>query len=285
MVDLQAPKAFVTGWPVSHSRSPIIHSFWLGQLGLAGSYEIRPCEADALPAFLRNMAQEGFVGGNVTIPHKEAALDCVDVVHPAAQAIGAVNTVWLEDGRLHGDNTDAYGFLANLDEHAPGWDGPEARAKIALVIGAGGAARAIIYGLITREFQTILVANRTRERAEALCSFFGETCQAIDLSEAQVAVGKASIIVNTTALGMKGDDPLPVALDCLNPDTLVTDIVYTPLETCLLAAAKTAGCRTVDGLGMLLHQAVPGFAHWFGARPVVSDELRQTVLVSLGEET
>ncbi|MCC6981728.1 MAG: shikimate dehydrogenase [Bauldia sp.] len=272
-------QAGVIGWPVAHSRSPTIHRYWLRKHGLAGSYDPIPVEPERIAGFLRSFASSGFVGANVTIPHKEAALAAVAHATPAASAIGAVNTLWLEDGRLHGANTDAEGFLANLDQIAPGWDGAGGPA---VVLGAGGAARAIIVALRGRGVLPIAVVNRTRERAASLAERFGDHITAHDWSELPALLGTARLLVNTTSLGMAGQPPLAIDLRPLPAGALVTDIVYTPLETPLLASARARGLRTVDGLGMLLHQAVPGFELWFGVRPEVTPELRAAVVATLG---
>lgn len=270
-------RAFVCGHPIAHSRSPIIHNYWLQQHGLAGSYEavdVAPADFDA---FANSLRQRGFVGGNVTIPHKEAAYRLVARREPAAEQIGAVNTLWLDEGQLCGTNTDAYGFAANLDASAPGWSD----VSVAVVLGAGGAARAIIHALKERGISDIRILNRTIARARELADTFGENVSAHALNGVDELVSDAGLVVNTTALGMDGDSGLP-ANPAYMPDTaLVTDIVYVPLETPFLSAARQRGLRTVDGLGMLLHQAVPGFERWFGVRPTVTDELRQRVLASM----
>ena len=277
-------KAFVTGWPVKHSRSPIIHRYWLKQHGLLeqGDYVKHPCEPDGLAEFLNNLDRDGFVGGNVTVPHKEEVFAFVKNPQPAAAALGAINTIWLENGELQGTNTDGYGFLANLDDRHPGWDSAENRDKGALVLGAGGASRAIIYALVQRGFSQVLIANRTLARAEQVAERFGPTCQAIAMSEVSAQTCQPSFIVNTTSIGMN-DGESPLDLTGFSNDTIVHDIVYTPLITPLLAQADQLGMATVDGLGMLLHQAVLGFEKWFGVRPQVDETLRQLVLDDLGE--
>ena len=279
------PRAFVCGHPVAHSRSPLIHGHWLREHGLSGSYVAEAVAPEGFAAFLGDLAGRGFVGGNVTVPHKEAAFALCDEVTPAARAIGAVNTVWLEGDVLHGTNTDAVGFLANLDAAHPGWDAPHRTSREALVLGAGGAARAVVHGLAERGFDTIIVANRTLARAHELRAV-SESVHAVPLERVAIAeaAAGASLIVNTTSVGMqgKGDATLPVAFDRFADDTLATDIVYTPLVTPFLAAAKARGLSIVDGLGMLLHQAVPGFERWFGVRPRVTTDLRRLVLQDMG---
>ena len=270
--------ACIIGWPVGHSRSPVIHRFWLRQLGIAGDYVIAPVEPGKIGEYLADFEKTGFVGGNVTIPHKEAAFAAVAEMDAAARAIGAVNTIWLDDGRLLGANTDAHGFLANLDQEAPGWD---AEPGEAVVLGAGGSARAVVWALSERAFAPIHVVNRTAARAEALAERFGSGIRPAGWENVSYLMKSAKILVNTTSLGMENQPPLPVDLSSANQSLLVTDIVYVPLMTPVLVAARTRGLRTVDGLGMLLHQAAPGFARWFGAPPEVSPELREAVLATM----
>lgn len=272
-------KAFVVGWPIAQSRSPLIHGYWLKEHGLDGSYERLPVPPEAFSAFLTDLAGAGFVGGNVTVPHKETAFDLCAELDPVAARLGAVNTVWLETGRLHGGNTDRHGFVANLDDRAAGWDERPGRA---VVLGAGGAARAVVDGLLSRGFDVAL-ANRTLARAEAMAEQFGPRVCADALSDVDGLLADARLLVNTTSVGMDGKEgEMALALDRLAADALVTDIVYVPLETPLLAAARARGLRTVDGLGMLLHQAAPGFERWFGVRPVVTAALRDLILADLG---
>ncbi len=272
------PTACVIGWPVKHSRSPAIHGFWLNTLGLPGAYVMQPVEPDRVAGFLADFAGSGYVGANVTVPHKEAAFAAVAEMDAAARAIGAVNTLWLEDGRLLGANTDVPGFLANLDEAAPGWDRD---GGAAVVLGAGGAARAVVFALISRGLAPVHVVNRTLTRAEALRDAFGEAVRPTTWEKLPEILGSARIVVNTTSLGMEGQPPLLIDLAPLKDDALVTDIVYVPLETPLLQRARARGLATVDGLGMLLHQAVPGFERWFGRRPEVTPALRQAVLATM----
>ncbi|SNY90516.1 shikimate dehydrogenase [Cohaesibacter sp. ES.047] len=278
---IHSAKAFVIGWPISHSKSPAIHSHWLETYGLIGSYEKIAVEPDKLESFIKGLADNGFVGGNVTIPHKETVLSLVDVVHPTAKRLGAANTLWLEDGKIHADNTDGYGFLANLDHGHAGWD-KNAKSK-ALVLGAGGAARPIVHGLIERGFEKVTVVNRTRQRAEALALHFdaldmGKAITVADWDERESLLEDIDLLVNTSSLGMSGQPSLELDLAALPRTALVTDIVYTPLITGLLETARDRGNPIVDGLGMLLHQAVPGFERWFGTRPEVTDDVRTLVL-------
>lgn len=270
-------KAFVTGFPIKHSRSPLIHGHWLKKYDLPGSYEAIEVAPDSFPAFLNSLKDNDYVGGNVTIPHKEMAFALCQRREPAAEEIGAVNTLWFEGGQLCGGNTDAYGFLANLDASSPGWD----KHKTALVLGAGGASRAIIYALKQRGLTDIRIVNRTLTRAEELADRFGSGISAHEWIAVPELLQDVSLIVNTTSLGMEGKESLSIDLSDVRRDALVTDIVYVPLETPLLKAAHMAGLKTVDGLGMLLHQAVPGFEHWFGVRPEVTAELRNVILADM----
>ncbi len=268
-----APRAFIVGHPVAHSRSPLIHGHWLREFGLAGSYEKIAVRPEDLTGFVRGMRDAGFVGGNVTVPHKAGVMALADDVDDAARAIGAANTLWFEDGRLMAGNTDVTGFLANLDEEAPGWD---RRGGNAVVLGAGGAARAVIHGLLQRGF-AVDIANRTQGRGDALAAEYPSGVRAWSWDDLAQPSGAAALLVNTTSLGMEGQPPLGVDLRVLHRDALVADIVYSPLETPLLRDAAARGHRTVGGLGMLLHQAVPGFERWFGVRPSVTPQLRSLV--------
>lgn len=279
------PRAFVVGHPIAHSRSPLIHGHWLAEHGLPGAYERVDVHPDAFPDFVRSLRAEGWTGGNVTIPHKEAAFRLVDVLTPRAERIGAVNTLWFEDGRLHGDNTDAPGFLAHLDASlGAGW--PEATGVAAdratLVLGAGGAARAILVGLLERGLSRLIVANRSAERAESLTALDSSRIAAVPWDAVPAHLAATGLLVNTTALGMTGQDPLTLDLAPLPKEAAVADIVYVPLETPLLAAARARGLAGVDGLGMLLHQAVPGFSRWFGRTPHVTPALRARIVADLG---
>ncbi len=268
----------IIGHPVAHSRSPLIHGYWLKQHGIDGAYDRCDIAPEAIDGFLADFPASGLVGANVTVPHKEAAFRAASRLDPVAAALGAVNTLWREEGRLHGANTDVPGFLANLDAAEPEW----ARALgEAVVLGAGGASRAVVYGLLERGIDRVVVANRTLARAEALRDQFGPRVLPVAWRDLAGRLNGCRLLVNTTSLGMKGQPPLDIELSSLSPDAVVTDIVYVPLETPLLAAAKARGLKTVDGLGMLLHQAVPGFERWFGVRPQVTVELRNLVLADL----
>ncbi len=272
-----SPRACVIGWPVAHSRSPLIHGFWLQQHGLDGRYDKVPVAPDDLPDFLAQLAREEIRGGNATIPHKERVHDLCRHLTPTAARLGAVNTFWLDAaGALCGDNTDGAGFLAALDEEAPGWD---ARRAQALVLGAGGAARAIVDALVGRGFARVLVANRSPGRAGDLLRSLGSPpgCQAWGWQEAQTQAAATDLLVNTTPAGMAGQPDLAFPLDALPDHAVVDDIVYVPRETPLLRAAAQRGLRRVGGLGMLLHQAAPGFARWFGVAPAVTPALRALV--------
>lgn len=264
-------RCFVIGHPIAHSRSPLIHGTWIAEHGLDGSYERIDVPPSELPAFIEKVRAGAFVGGNVTVPHKEAALKLIDVPSETAKAMGAVNTIWREGGKLHGDNTDAAGFLAHLDASAPGWD---QRVRTALILGAGGAARAIGYGLKGRGLARIILVNRSPARAADLAAALGAPVEAAAWEQRDRLIAMADLIVNTTALGMKGQPPLELDLAALRPGTIVDDIVYVPLRTALLAKAERHGGVPVDGLGMLLHQAVPGFTRWFGVKPSVTPALR-----------
>lgn len=264
-------RCFIIGHPVAHSRSPLIHRHWLAEHGLAGSYERVDVPPAEVPGFLARLRAGEFAGGNVTVPNKEIVLPLLDEVSETARAMGAANTLWMEDGRLLGDNTDAYGFLAHLDACVPGWAG---RSGTALVLGAGGAARAVIHGLVERGLERIILVNRSPERAVELAAAFPKAVEARHWQDIAILVGESDLIVNTTSLGMRGQPPLEIDLSALRPGTIVDDIVYVPLETPLLAQARRRGGVPVDGLGMLLHQAVPGFERWFGVRPQVTDALR-----------
>ncbi|MFE1597698.1 shikimate dehydrogenase [Methylobacterium sp. ID0610] len=280
-----APKAFVVGHPIAHSRSPLIHGHWLATHGLPGSYERVDVAPASFAEFLRDFPRAGFVGGNVTIPHKEAAFRLVAAMTPRAERIGAVNTLSLDaEGRLHGDNTDAPGFLAHLDATL-GADWPETTGigagRTVTLLGAGGAARAIAVGLLERGLPHLRIANRTPARAEALRGLDSARVEAVAWERVPDLLGGTGLLVNTTSLGMAGAGRLDLDLAALPDGAAVADIVYVPLETPLLAAARARALRTVDGLGMLLHQAVPGFARWFGVTPRVTPELRGLVVADI----
>jgi shikimate dehydrogenase len=266
-------RACVMGHPVAHSRSPMIHNYWLKTLGIPGSYDLKDLTPEAFPGFVANLAGNGYVGGNVTVPHKEAAFRAVAARDAAAEAIGAVNTLWLENGRLMGGNSDTHGFIANLDDRAPGWNVPGCRA---VVLGAGGAGRSAVYSLRQRGVEVSLV-NRTLARAEELARRFAPGVQAHGFDEVPRLLPHADLLVNCTSLGLAGKPPLEVDLAPLKPRAVVYDVIYVPLETGLLAAARKRGHRTVDGLGMLLQQAGFGFRKWFGGDPRVTPELRAMI--------
>lgn len=270
------PLAGVIGHPIAHSRSPRLHGYWLHRYGLRGHYIPMDVDAPDLEHVLHSLPKAGFVGVNVTIPHKEAILRLADVVTDRAAQIGAANTVtFLPDGRIHADNTDGLGFIANLHQGAPDWN---PAAGPAALIGAGGAARAVIAALLEAGVPEIRIANRTRARAEGLQADFGPRVLVQDWIQAANMLEDAMTVVNTSSLGMTGNPDFRVPLDALSPKATVTDIVYSPLETTLLAEARAMGCTVVDGLGMLLHQAAPGFERWFGHRPEVDEATRAHVL-------
>lgn len=268
--------ACLIGWPAAHSRSPLIHHYWLRQLGIEGGYSIEAVPPEGFAEFVLHLKTHGYVGANVTIPHKERALQLTEP-DERARAVGAANTLYYDGDLLRSTNTDIEGFIGNLDASAPGWD----RSAHALVLGAGGSSRAVVFGLLERGVQRIALANRSIERARALRDLFGERVVPIAWSDIPAALPGAGLLVNTTSLGMKGQPPLQIDLSALPADAVVSDLVYVPLETDLLAAAKARGLRTADGLGMLLHQAVRGFDLWFGARPHVTAELRALVEADL----
>ncbi|MEP5731263.1 MAG: shikimate dehydrogenase [Sulfitobacter sp.] len=270
------PLAGVIGSPIAHSKSPQLHGHWLKTYGIAGHYIPLDIAASDLEQTIRTLPKMGFVGVNVTIPHKEAILSIADLVTDRAILIGAANTlIFRKDGKIHADNTDGYGFLENLKTGAPNWD---PRSGPAAVLGAGGAARAVIASLLDAGVPEIMLSNRTRVRAEKLRSDFGNRVRIFDWVQAGNMLEQAALVVNTTALGMIGKGELRVPLDGLRKESVVTDLVYTPLKTKLLETAEEVGCVTVDGLGMLLHQAVPGFERWFGTRPTVDSAARAAAL-------
>ncbi len=275
-----APAACVIGWPVKHSRSPVIHNYWLKHYGIEGEYRREAVAPGMAADFFTSLARRGYVGCNVTLPHKEAAFAASEP-DDRARAIGAANTLWLEDGKLVSTNTDVEGFTANLDAAVPSW---EIGRGEAVVLGAGGSALAVVYGLIEREIPVIHVINRTAERAEAMRERFGAAVQPAHWSALPHLMSRARLLVNTTSLGMTGQEPLEVDLTPLPGDAIVADLVYAPLRTSLLAAAQDRGLATADGLGMLLYQAVRGFQQWFGVRPEVTAELRALVEADLLRE-
>jgi shikimate dehydrogenase len=271
--------AGVMGDPVAHSRSPLIHNHWMEEHGLNGRYVLLHVRIDRLEAALRGLPALGFAGCSLTLPHKIKALAFLDHVTPEALAIGAVNCIVVqEDGSLRGLNTDVYGYIANLREQAPDW---RQGAAPAVVLGAGGAARAVIAGLLGEGVPKVRLANRTRAAADELAGVFDARVQVVDWSERSEALDGAGLLVNTTSLGMAGKPPLDIALDALPAGATVSDIVYVPLETPLLAAARQRSLAVSDGLGMLLHQAVPSFAAWTGVTPAVTPALRSKAVASL----
>jgi len=269
-------KVCVIAWPAGHSRSPLIHNYWIKQHNLDAEYTREAVPPEKFEEFIKNLAANGYVGANVTVPHKEAALKLSEP-DERARAVGAANALWYDDSRLRSTNTDVEGFLANLDAVTPGWD---RGLSTAVVLGAGGGARAVIFALLAREVGRIYVINRTQARAKALRKKFGARLQVAGWKETTGLLGGAGLLVNTTTLGMVGQPPLELNLRC-PPSLVVADLVYDPLETALLASARSRGLRTADGLGMLLHQAVRGFELWFGIRPQVTPDLRALVEADL----
>jgi len=268
--------ACLIGWPAAHSRSPLIHHYWLRKLGIEGGYTIEAIPPEGFAEFVQRLSAHGFVGANVTIPHKERAL-ALTTPDERARAVGAANTLWYEGAELRSTNTDIEGFVGNLDASADGWDGIEE----ALVLGAGGSSRAAVFGLIERGINCVHLANRTMERAQALADQFGAAVRPIPWDEIRTVLPRTGLLVNTTSLGMRGQPALDVDIGLLPGDAIVADLVYVPLETALLRTARARGLRTADGLGMLLHQAVRGFELWFGQRPQVTAELRALVEADL----
>ena len=270
------PLAGVIGSPIAHSKSPRLHQHWLRRYGIQGHYIPMDIASADLEDAIAMLPKLGFVGVNVTIPHKEHILSVADLVSDRAAVMGSANTlIFRADGKVHADNTDGYGFMENLKQGAPNWD---PKAGPAAVIGAGGAARAVISSLIDAGCREIRLSNRTKPRADALRQEFGTKVEVVDWVKAGNMFDGAATVVNASSLGMTGASQMRIPLDGLSKTAVVTDLVYAPLETPLLAYAKSIGCQTVDGLGMLLHQAVPGFERWFGMRPEVDDKLRQAVL-------
>jgi shikimate dehydrogenase len=271
-------RAGVCGWPVAHSRSPLIHGYWLARYHLEGAYERFAVPPLGFAEFAASIGVDGLVGANVTVPHKEAAFAACDRLTDSARATGAVNTLWREGGALWGDNTDVAGFLASLDAEAPGW---RDRVDSAVVLGAGGVARAIVHGLVSRGVEHVAIVNRTRARAAALADRFGPAARAATWDELPQLLAKAGLLANATILGMAGQPPLDVNLAPLTAEAVVADVVYVPLTTPLVEAAWRRGCVAVGGLGMLLRHAAPGFARWFGRTPEVTAELRALVEADL----
>jgi shikimate dehydrogenase len=264
------------GWPAAHSRSPLIHHYWLRQFGIEGGYSIEAVPPEGFAEFVLHLSTHGFVGANVTIPHKERAL-ALTAPDERARAVGAANTLWYDGDMLRSTNTDIEGFINNLDASAPGWD----KIEEALVLGAGGSSRAVVFGLIERGIKRVHLANRTIERAQALADQFGANVHPVAWDAIGDVLPRAALLVNTTSLGMKGQPSLDIDVGLLPSHAAVADLVYVPLQTPLLAAAQARGLKTADGLGMLLHQAVRGFELWFGRRPQVTPELRALVEADL----
>lgn len=276
MNDPAPPLAGVVGWPISHSRSPRVHRYWLEKYGIAGYYVPIGLKPQDFEAGIRALPRLGFRGINLTIPYKETILPLAEAISDRASLIGAANTIYFRDGGgIYADNTDGIGFIENIQTSAPSYD---PRSGPVLVLGAGGAARAVVSALLTAGAPELRIANRTRQKAEMLASHLGARAVVVDWTRASEAMDGAALVVNTTALGMVGKPPLSVDFSLAPPHAIVTDLVYTPLDTDFLMEARAKGLFTVDGLGMLLHQAVPGFAGWFGTRPEVDDPLREAVL-------
>jgi shikimate dehydrogenase len=273
---IRPPAACLLGWPAAHSRSPLIHHYWLRKLGIEGGYSIEAIPPEGFAEFVLHLSAHGFVGANVTIPHKERAL-ALTRPDERARAVGAANTLWYEGGELRSTNTDIEGFVDNLDACARGWDA----AADALVLGAGGSSRAVLFGLLERGIKRVHLANRTEERAQALADQFGPRVHPVSWKMIGEVLPKAGLLVNTTSLGMSGQPALELDIGLLPQAAIVADLVYVPLETALLKAARARGLKTADGLGMLLHQAVRGFELWFGQRPEVTAELRALVEADL----
>lgn len=266
----------VIGWPAGHSRSPLIHNYWIKQHGIDAEYRKEAVPPEQFPDFITHLRERGYIGCNVTVPHKQVALE-LSLPDERARGVGAANCLWLDGDKLKSTNTDVEGFLGNLDATTPGWD---RGLESAMVLGAGGGARAVVYGLLQRDVQRVYVVNRTIERAEGLRKAFGSRVYPVGWNEVTGLLGDVGLLVNTTSLGMVGQPPLEINLRC--PASLVVaDLVYVPLQTGLLTAARERGLRTADGLGMLLHQAVRGFQLWFGVKPEVTPELRALVEADL----
>lgn len=271
-------RACVIGWPVEHSRSPLLHGYWLQKYDIDGAYTKQAVAPADLAEFLTSLDANGYVGCNVTLPHKAAAFAVADEKEDSAKAVSAANTLWLHGGKLVAANTDTYGYMTNLSLQAPNWDQRDAPVSI---LGAGGAARAIVFGFLEAGVSEIRVFNRTRAHAETLVQQFGPRVKVYDWREREVGSRNSAVLVNTTTIGMNDSGALDIDFGAFHPECVVSDIVYVPLETELLRKAKSHGLRTVDGLGMLLHQGVPGFNNWFGVRPDVTDELRHLIVADI----
>ena len=271
-------RACVVGWPIEHSRSPRIHGYWLAHYGIEGSYTKEAVPPEGIETFLLGLSNAGFAGCNATVPHKEAAFRIADERDASAAAVGAANTLWLEDGRLCASNTDTYGYMTYLAHKAQDWSRRDAPVAI---LGAGGAARAIVHGFLEAGVSEVRVFNRSAERAEALAHAFGPRVKAMAWEVRSRAAAESGVLVNTTSVGLEGAGSLDIDFTGFRADCIVSDIVYVPLETQLIREARARGLRTVDGLGMLLHQAVPGFEKWFGVRPEVTDELYDRIAADI----
>ncbi len=271
-------KACVIGDPIKHSRSPVIHKYWLKKYGIAGDYVKQHVLSDNLADFITRLEEHEYAGCNVTIPHKQDVFSLVEVNDPVTRAIGAINTIYIEDGKKYGINTDGTGFLLNLTSTIKHW---ESRGKTALIIGAGGAARAIIASLMADGIDKIIIANRTKQNSRALAAYFSKTIDTIHIDNDEISKTRPDLLVNTTSLGMTGQPELDIDLSVLPASCVISDIVYSPLETKLLREAAASGFAIVKGLGMLLHQAVPGFEKWFGVRPEVTQDLYDYVVSDL----
>ncbi len=277
MTEEKIRAACVMGWPVAHSRSPLIHGYWLKQNGIKGDYRREAVTPEDFPAFLKSLGERSYVGGNVTQPHKEMALKLTQP-DDRAKAIGAANTIYIDNGVLRSTNTDVIGFLSSLDVGAPGWD---KNLKTAVVLGAGGAARAVVYGLVERGAERICVVNRTLARAEVFRERFGPRVYPVGWDAVPKLLKEAGLVVNATSMGMTGNPDLPLDLGGARDGTVIGEIIYVPLKTKLLEAAEKRGLKHSDGLDMLLYQAVRGFELWFGVKPKVTPELRQIIVDEL----
>ena len=277
MTDDKIRAACVMGWPVAHSRSPLIHGYWLRQNGIKGDYRREAVTVEEFPAFLKSLGARGYVGGNITQPHKEMALKLTEP-DDRARAIGAANTIWLDNGKLRSTNTDVIGFLASLDVASAGWD---RNLKTAVVLGAGGAARAVVYGLVERGAERVYVVNRTIARAEVFRERFGPRVYPVGWDAVPKLLKGAGLVVNATSMGMTGNPDLPLDISGVRDGAVIGEIIYVPLKTKLLAAAEKRGLKHSDGLDMLLYQAVRGFELWFGVKPRVTGELRQIIVDEL----
>lgn len=271
-------KAGVIGWPIEQSKSPIIHNYWLNKYNIEGSYVKIELKPESFDSGIRELIKDGYAGVNVTVPYKEMALSLSTFATDRAKKIGAANTLIFKNKNIYADNTDSIGFINNLKNSAPKWDASNGPA---MVLGAGGASRSVIFSLLEQGTPKIILSNRTLKRAENLANIFGKNISIVHWNDVSKYISQINTLVNTTVLGMIGSDDLNINLNTIAPNTIVTDIVYNPLKTSLLEKAEKAGCVTIDGLGMLLYQAVPGFKSWFGVEPTVDKTLRNRVLAEL----